>query len=362
MIGQLPIYPKGISVIICCYNSKTRISKTLEALALQDVPKYIPIEILLIDNCSTDGTALFSEELWNSLGNPFSFRTIQENTPGVAHARRRGIKESFYEYILHCDDDNFLSTSYLKILFELFSQHPEVAAIGGCGELISDIPPPVWFPSVSAGYAIGPQAKTTGYVDAVYGAGMGMRHSVMDLLYAGGFYCQFSGRVGTLKLVAGEDSEFCFAMRITGHKIWYDERLTFFHYMTNNRLQWEYTRKLFEGFYSADFYLSIYMEILYKVEKPISPYFLFRQWLFYLKHYFHLLDKYKNSKPGDVVQLEFSKSKILIRELPKRIFKINSIRKDIKSWQNQVIALKEKFIQEHPRETLPADIDADILF
>jgi len=47
---------RGVSIIICCYNSAWVIGWTLEALLAQrirDIPSW---EIIVVDNKSTDGT------------------------------------------------------------------------------------------------------------------------------------------------------------------------------------------------------------------------------------------------------------------------------------------------------------------
>ena len=51
---------KGISVIVCCYNSAERLTETIKHLAGQNVPHYIPWELIVVDNASTDNTAEIS--------------------------------------------------------------------------------------------------------------------------------------------------------------------------------------------------------------------------------------------------------------------------------------------------------------
>ena len=53
---------KGISVVVCCYNSIARIGETLTYLSNQKVPADVAWEIVLVDNASTDRTADFARE------------------------------------------------------------------------------------------------------------------------------------------------------------------------------------------------------------------------------------------------------------------------------------------------------------
>jgi glycosyltransferase involved in cell wall biosynthesis len=51
----------GVSVIICCYNSRERIEKTLDFIFAQEVEGAIPWEIIIVDNASTDDTFLIAQ-------------------------------------------------------------------------------------------------------------------------------------------------------------------------------------------------------------------------------------------------------------------------------------------------------------
>ncbi len=54
----------GVSVIICCYNSSSRIIPTLQNLVKQRVPNHIPWEVIVVNNASTDNTGEVAKETW----------------------------------------------------------------------------------------------------------------------------------------------------------------------------------------------------------------------------------------------------------------------------------------------------------
>ena len=56
----------GVSVVICCHNSAKRLPETLAHLAAQDVPVGTPWEVIVVDNCSTDGTSEVASRTWAS--------------------------------------------------------------------------------------------------------------------------------------------------------------------------------------------------------------------------------------------------------------------------------------------------------
>ncbi|NJN42415.1 MAG: glycosyltransferase [Flammeovirgaceae bacterium] len=59
---------EGVSVIICCYNSSSRIEKTLEHLFQQKTNSRLHWEIILVDNASTDQTKATAIKRWSNLG------------------------------------------------------------------------------------------------------------------------------------------------------------------------------------------------------------------------------------------------------------------------------------------------------
>src|SRR5260221_11052912 len=105
--------PSGISVIVCCFNSATRISPTLKHLYNQKNISSSSWEIIIINNCSTDNTTEKATQVWDSFSsNKPSFKIVNESTPGLSVARQKGIDESYYDYVLFCDDDNWLEENY----------------------------------------------------------------------------------------------------------------------------------------------------------------------------------------------------------------------------------------------------------
>jgi glycosyltransferase involved in cell wall biosynthesis len=90
-----------MSVVICCHNGKARIGATLEALA--KCSARFPVEILLVDNGSNDGTSETAVEVWKRARAPMTLRVVPEPKPGLAYARKRGVLEAAHELVVFCD-------------------------------------------------------------------------------------------------------------------------------------------------------------------------------------------------------------------------------------------------------------------
>jgi len=256
---------KGISVIICSYNSEHRIKEVLGCLLVQKNTNDFAWEVIMVDNASVDNTIDVARQSWNHPKVPLHI--LHEPRQGQSYATRTGIKNAVYEIIIMVDDDNYVSPYYVSRAYAIMEKHPEVGIAGGRGIGVFEKEPPAWFENVEQALAIGPQADFEGYVPDtrgyIYGAGSIFRKWIYDYLLSNNFQLMLKGRIGK-SLVAGEDSERSKVFRILGYKLWYDPSLEFQHHLPVARLDWKYIRKLYKSFGRAYIYLNLYQEILKK--------------------------------------------------------------------------------------------------
>lgn len=233
----------GVSVIICCYNSATRLPETLKHLARQVMPPSVPWEVIVANNASTDDTAEVAIRVWQGLGQPVKLQVLHEPKPGKSFALETGFAAAKYEVIVTVDDDNWLDDSYLQTAFAVMNREPRIGVLGGCITAHFEEPPPPWFRYVQAAYAVGPQGRENGDATSckptVAGAGMVLRKSAYDQLKARNFKLCVQGNCGS-KVVGGEDQELCFAMVLSGYRTWYDDRLRLTHFIPKARLTRDY--------------------------------------------------------------------------------------------------------------------------
>lgn len=254
---------QGLSVIICCYNSVLRLPNTLKYLASQQVPAHIYWEVVIVNNACTDNIeeVALTEWLKYSLPN-VECKVVYEPNPGLNNAREKGVKESKFEYLIFCDDDNWLCKDYLYKVNSLFESMPEAGMIGGVGEAVFESEPPQWFLKMEGfGYAVGTEKRNTGYVHSVYGAGMAIRKSTFLSIINKGISFLVTDRKGK-SLSSGGDSELSLLINLAGKKVYLDTALTFKHFLPAKRLEWKYYLKLRRSFGKADAYLKLYNKVL----------------------------------------------------------------------------------------------------
>jgi glycosyltransferase involved in cell wall biosynthesis len=291
----------GVSVIICCYNSSEKLPPTLAHLAEQILEPGINYEIILVDNNCTDDTQVIALETWQKLGNPFVLKIVKQLLPGLNYAREMGINMACYEYVVLCDDDNWLCFDYLLKIYRLFETILDIVLIGGVGEGVYEITPPEWFFKLNGfGYAIGDEGRKTGFVDSIYGAGMSLRKSIFQSLVKKPFALILSDRNGK-ELSSGGDTEISKLFSIAGYKIYLDTSLTFKHYFEKKRLGWGYYLKLRRSFGKANAYLQLYEKYLpnrsLEIDKNVFHQLLFVTF-FSIRHFYYLLFPYLFKNEG----------------------------------------------------------------
>lgn len=255
-------FEDGVSVVIVTYNGSERLVPTLDFLSKQE-NIHFKFEILVVDNNSTDSTSKKTYEIWEELGKPFKINVIKEITPGSMYARKKGIENSSFRYILFCDDDNWLNPGYVSQAYEIIRNKSEIAAVGGMGimEYEKDIHPPRWLKNYEKNFGCGPQGKsdgdTTDVKGCLYSAGAIFDKVWLEKLDTMGFCPTLDGRNKT-SLLGGEDTELTFALKLIGGRLYFSSELWFKHYMPKERLEWPYLKKLWRSFGSSNFIISAY--------------------------------------------------------------------------------------------------------
>jgi GT2 family glycosyltransferase len=116
-----------VSVTLVTYNSGRFIKKCLESVLAQ---KYPDLELIVIDNASTDGTIDILEQFEGRCRIEYNDTNI-----GFAAAQNQAISISRGEWVLTLNPDVLLMPGFIQQLVEAGQIHPRIGAV--CGKLLT---------------------------------------------------------------------------------------------------------------------------------------------------------------------------------------------------------------------------------
>ncbi|WP_399067305.1 glycosyltransferase [Streptomyces winkii] len=112
---------RPVTVLVPAYNERECIARTVRSLAANDHP----LEVIVIDDGSTDGTA----EIVEALRLP-GVRVLCQANAGKAAALNNGLRHAAYDLIVMMDGDTVFEPSTVRELVQPFAD-PRVGAVAG---------------------------------------------------------------------------------------------------------------------------------------------------------------------------------------------------------------------------------------
>lgn len=125
------LQPNLVSIVVPTYNCRDFLAECLESLLAQSWQHF---EVLIVDDCSTDGTRDYILE--RSAVEPRFRPLLQEQNRGPAAARNAGIRAAQGEYVAFLDADDRWAKSKLARQLELMAQAPAVGLCATNGAII----------------------------------------------------------------------------------------------------------------------------------------------------------------------------------------------------------------------------------
>lgn len=120
----MPNYRPSVSVLIAAYNEQKVIGRTIQAVLNSG---YSPLEVIVVDDGSTDGTA---QEVQRSFASHPQVRLICQPNQGKAAALNNAIQHATGEILIALDADTIFLPSTIPNLVRRFAD-PRVGAVAG---------------------------------------------------------------------------------------------------------------------------------------------------------------------------------------------------------------------------------------
>lgn len=128
MSEELPL----VSIIVASYNHEKYITECVESIMQQTYPN---IELIVVDDCSTDNT----QEILKNLQSQYNFKLmINKVNIGVSGTRNRGIKNSSGKYLGGCASDDFLDYEKIQQQVEYLEHNQDYALCYGREGAVKD--------------------------------------------------------------------------------------------------------------------------------------------------------------------------------------------------------------------------------
>jgi hypothetical protein len=208
-----------LSILIASYNRSSSLLSSLRELTRQAVPEGIDLEVVIVDNNSTDETknvvALFVGK------NPCRFRYFLETSQGKSAALNKGILEAKGEILAFTDDDCLPNPDWVATIVSEFAADPSLGAIGGRVELYDKQDKPVSIRTCTQRTQISTPSQL---FSLLIGCNMAVRRGVCEKVK------KFDTSLGPGKRArALEDMDFLYRIYKQGFRMLYSPAVLVFH-------------------------------------------------------------------------------------------------------------------------------------
>jgi glycosyltransferase involved in cell wall biosynthesis len=200
-----------ISIIVPTYNRKVMLQQLLESFSR--LYCQCPLEFIIVDDCSDDGTRAMVEEWKGTVGfSPVIYHRLVSRS-GPARVRNAGIRLSTGNILAFTDSDCITDPSWIEQLYQRLISNPGYAGAGG--RVL-----PIHQDIYSLYYTVYRILDPPGHINAVIGSNcIFWKQPVVD---AGMFDDYFFDP-------GGEEIALCMKLWIRGYRFGFEEHAVLYH-------------------------------------------------------------------------------------------------------------------------------------
>lgn len=202
-----PRMPQSCSIIICTRDRAASLRETLAALAAVTAPAGWEVEVIVVDNGSTDETAAAAA---TARLPSMACRYVREPRAGQCHARNMGIAAAVGQIIVFTDDDVAPSRHWLENLCSPIVEG-RADAVAGTVVLPSDLLRP-WMTRMHRNWLASTERDAT-EAPRLVGANMAFSRRVLERVPL------FDVELGPGRLGFGDDTLFGHQLLAAGYRV-----------------------------------------------------------------------------------------------------------------------------------------------
>jgi GT2 family glycosyltransferase len=214
----------SVSIIVCTYNRAASLQETLRPLGDVVVPHGWRVELIVVDNGSTDRTP---QVIQNARLSNLPLRCVFEAQRGLCYARNTGIAAAGGEAILFTDDDVVPTNDWLERMATPLLERQCDAVVGKI-EMAAHLRRPWMTPRHEQWLATLDEAPQQN--PELVGASMGLHRSVFQRIPA------FDPELGAGALGFGEETLFSLQLTQAGFRTEFVEQAVVVHHFDPSRL------------------------------------------------------------------------------------------------------------------------------
>jgi len=240
-----------LSVLVCTYNRSELLRETLTALQGMRPPTDCQVEIIVVDNNSTDDTQQVIAEAGRAAR--FPIIALRETSQGKSFALNAGLRRAVGEVLALTDDDVIPAADWFERIVDDFRRCSITFVFGKVLPRWARQPPPellikeaqkIWGPLAIVDYGDQPMDYVANDPTQRLPIGANLAFAREALVAIGGWRTDL-GKVNNT-LLSGEDHEIFMRMQRMGVYFgYYDPALTVQHLVPGERLTRQYFRRWF---------------------------------------------------------------------------------------------------------------------
>ena len=235
-----------VTVAICTWNRARLLELTLGRMSDLVLPRGVELELLVINNNSTDST----EQVVSGFTGRLPVQHIVEQQQGQSHARNRAHARATGDLILWTDDDVLVDPNWVVAYVGAAARWPAAGYFGGRIAPWYENEPPTWLSrneKVLSGMLV---ARDLGSVEGFFppeewpfGANMAFRRSAVDGI-------QFDPKFGLIgdNEIRNDETDYCRRLQQAGVSGVWVPSASVQHWVGQSRMTLDYVRRYYQGY------------------------------------------------------------------------------------------------------------------